>query len=665
MHHVQMKYIHYIILALILSSTFLFGQSPERPKKEIPLITDVVASINKAQGWMLQNNGEWISAQNKILFKNYSQNKRKGGKYGLGHDNFDNIDIRSITINNMVYSILIIYSQGGTYEFPVLEEGWNSYKMLTYYAFKEAKWNEMFPDSIVFNKPYAINMDVICTDEIVDYNEESYLFEIENHIRQAIYQQEQNNTNLIFAAYPVKIRDDHFFRFKFYETINKPEIYVKYLLEYNWEKLFRNYYYETDFEHFATFVRRIAVIDPSKINSPDYYLHFIKLGIDKFKEQEYRSALQNFIKASMVNPPDTVLISIALWKGKCKINLRSFNEAIEDFNQAIAMNPISNAGKNDWILAHFERGVAYNATHDYQNACEDWNFALQNGVNEAYEMIKKHCGKVSGNMSKAVNIEKSNKYFRQGIKKFKKGDHLKALHLFESSWENNTLSLDYKLPYYIGMCRYHLGDFVRSIDEFNLASTMSPDTFAPSYSNWTETFVMRGHAWQKIGFEELACENWNKALTLGNSNALNLINSFCENYQPETEKKHSNTKSTLDEGIAQSEAGNFAETISILNQVEENGIDSSHILLFSTRGNAKIKTGDYKGAINDFSRAIETGTVKNTPYYIVWINSHFNRGVAKYLSGDLQGACRDWKQATELGLSDPSALESIQTYCEE
>lgn len=660
-----MKYKSCIIFLFILSGSLLFGQSPERPKKEIPLITDVVASIKEAQGWMLQNNGEWINNQNKIPFKNYAQNKRKGGKYNLGLDNFDHIDIRSITINNEVLSILLIYSQGGNYEFPVLEEGWNQYNILTYYVFKEFKWNSMFPDSTVFNKPYAVNMDIICTDEIVDYNEESYLFEIENHIRQAIYQQEQNNTNLIFAAYPVKVRDNTYFRFKFYETINKPEIYIKYLLEYNWEKLFRNYYYETDYTDFSSFVHKIAAIDPSKVNSPDYYLHFIKIGIDKFNEEEYRSALQNFIKASMVNPPDTALISIFTWKGKCKISLKSYHEAIEDFDQAIAITPNTMAEKNNWIMAHFERGVAYNAIHDYENACLDWNFALQNGVGEAYDMIKKHCGRVAGDMTKAINIKKSNKYFERGMKKFEKAEHLKALHLFEASWENNVLSLDYRLPYFIGVCRYNLGDYVRSIDDFNLAASMNPDTFAPGYSTWTETFVVRGEAWQKIGFQEQACHDWLKALSLGNASALELIDKFCDNYQAKIQDENLNTQSTLSEGITAFESGNFETSINIFNQFEKNGPGPDAIVLFSYRGNAKNKTGDFQGAINDFTRAIESGADKNTPYYIVWINCYFNRGVSKYLSGDIKGACFDWKKAVELGLNDPDALEYIQMYCED
>jgi len=657
-----MKQRWFLIVLNTFCALMLWGQSPERPKKEIPLITDVIASIDKAQGWTLQNNGEWIDEQNKIPFKDYAQNKRKGGKYNLGQENFDNIIIRSITVNNTVYSILIVYSQGGKYEFPVLEENWTQFNVLTYYVFKEDKWILMFPDSTVFNKPYAVNTNITCTGEIIDYNEESYLFEIENHIRQTIYQQAQGNTNLIFAAYPIKLKDEKYFRFKFYETINKPEIYVKYLLEYNWEKLFRNFYYETSFEDFANFVGKIATIDPSKIKNPDYYLSFMNRGIEKFEKEEYRTALQNFIKASMVNPPDTALISIALWKGKCKLSLRTFNESLQDFDDAISRTPTTVSEKNSWILAHYERGRAYNAIHDYLNACEDWNFSLQNGVSEAFDMIKKNCDKTSSGMLKAINIEKSEKFFRKGIKKLDQEDYLKALHFFESSWKYNYLSKDFRLPYYIGVSRFHLEDYVRSIDEFEHSIILEPDIYDPDFITWTNSYVLLGNAWQKLNFYDYACENWHKAMTLGNADAVGLLDDYCANYTVDKLTEGELNETNIESVKRYADAGDFQTAASIVIAEEDLDTDST-LTLLSYRGKARFKTGDYTGAIADFSLIINRGAEKNTPYYMVLINSHFNRGTSKYFMGDRNGACLDWNKAVELGLTDPTALQYINSYC--
>ncbi len=343
-----MRYKNFLPVILLFCSPVLWAQSPERPRKEIPLITNVIATIDKAEGWMLQNNGEWINAKNKIPFKNYAANKRKSGKYGLGLENFDHVDLRAITINNTIYSILLIYAQAGAFEFPVLEEKWGQYNTLTYYVFKESKWSRILPDSVIFNRPYAVNTELVVHGEIDNFSEESYLFEIENKARQAIYQQTESNSNLIFAAYPVQIRDEKFFRFKLYETINKREIYIKYLLPHNRDKLFKTFYYELDFDDFTDFVENIRLIDPSRINDPDYYQYFFGLGRKKFEEEEYRSALQLFVKASMVNPPDSAMIPIFLWKGKAKLKLNSAGEALEDFDSVINREPMSIKTKTDW-----------------------------------------------------------------------------------------------------------------------------------------------------------------------------------------------------------------------------------------------------------------------------------------------------------------------------
>lgn len=524
---------YFLPLVFMFCAPLILAQSPERPRKETPLITNVIATIDKAQGWMLQNNGQWLSAENKIPFKDYEQNKRKSGKYALGEENFDRINLRSIIINKTVYSILLVYATDGSYEFPVLEQKWNQYKTLTYYAFKESKWRYIFPDSTIFNQPYAINTDLIVHGEIDNYKEESYLFEIENKVRQAIYQQAESNTNLIFAAYPVKVRDQKYFRFKLYETINKREIYIKYLLPHNRDKLFLNYYYEIEFENFANFVNNIALIDPARINEPGYYRHFMILGKEKYDEGEYRSALQLFVKASMVNPPDSAMIPIFLWKGKSKLQLNSATEALENFDSAIGRKPKNIKTKNDWLQAHFERGNAYYAIQEYALACEDWNFALQNGIGEAYEKIRKNCNRQSAGMTRPIDIEKSEKYFDRAMKKYKEAKYLKALHLFEKSWEYNYLSKDFRLPYYIGVCRFELGDFVRSIDEFDQAISMEPESFSKGYDTWTQAFVMRGRAWHQTGYPGKACKNWYQAKTRGNIDGESLLVIHCEDYEPE------------------------------------------------------------------------------------------------------------------------------------
>lgn len=652
-----------LLVFVLVIPIILFGQSPERPRKEIPLITDVIATLDKAEGWMLQNNGEWISSKNQIPFREYSLNKKKSGRYSLGKENFDHVDLRAITINDVIYSILLIYAKDGNYEFPVLEENWKEFNTLTYYVFKESKWNYIFPDSLIYNVPYAINTELVVDGVLNDYNKETYLFEIENHTRQAIYQQTDGNTNLIFAAYPVMIRDKKYFRFKLYETINKREIYVKYLLPYNRNKLFGTFYYELDFNDFVAFVGNIGLIDPNKMGDPDYYKQFMELGKKKFENEEYRSALQLFVKASMVQPPDSAMISIFLWKGKAKLQLNSGREALEEFDSAINRTPKNIQAKNDWVAAHYERGNAYYSLHEYPNACEDWNFALQNGIGDAFEKIKKNCDKGSDGMTRPINIEKSAKYFTRAMKKYDEGEYLKALHLFEKSWQYNYLSKDFNLPYYVGMSRYKLGDYVRCIDEFDQAAALEPESFSRDFNNWTNTFVMRGRAWLEIGYQENACSDWHKARDLGNSDGEALLMIHCPDFEPVKNVSQKGKNATLEDALKMAEDGDYEEALEAMTGLEATIPESEKIKYYTYRGTAKHKSGDYQGAIADFTSAIQQDA-ENSSYSAEWIFAHFNRGISKFKAGDISGACADWQKAIDLGLNDPDALKYVHTHCQ-
>lgn len=71
------------------------------------------------------------------------------------------------------------------------------------------------------------------------------------------------------------------------------------------------------------------------------------------------------------------------------------------------------------------------------------------------------------------------------------------------------------------------------------------------------------------------------------------------------------------------------------------------------RGNAKNNHGDYKGAIADYSNAIE----QNPDF----ADAYCNRGIAKGKLGDANGACSDFKKAAELG--NERANDLLQKHC--
>ena len=62
----------------------------------------------------------------------------------------------------------------------------------------------------------------------------------------------------------------------------------------------------------------------------------------------------------------------------------------------------------------------------------------------------------------------------------------------------------------------------------------------------------------------------------------------------------------------------------------------------------KGREGDFSGALDDYSKAIEINPKNAKAYY--------NRGYAKKELPDLKGACDDWKKAAELGVENAAEL---------
>ena len=76
-------------------------------------------------------------------------------------------------------------------------------------------------------------------------------------------------------------------------------------------------------------------------------------------------------------------------------------------------------------------------------------------------------------------------------------------------------------------------------------------------------------------------------------------------------------------------------------------------MAYKNRGIAKKKLQDYRGAIADYTKAIELN-----PYLAEAYN---NRGFAKLKLGQKDSACLDFSKAGELGLA--KAYELIKKYC--
>ncbi len=105
-------------------------------------------------------------------------------------------------------------------------------------------------------------------------------------------------------------------------------------------------------------------------------------------------------------------------------------------------------------------------------------------------------------------------------------------------------------------------------------------------------------------------------------------------------------------GIAQQQLKKYSQAINDFSMVITFGAPSFKSIGYYNRGILKNMTGDFAGAIPDFSQAIELDKKMAVAF--------FHRGIAKSKTGDMFGRMEDFREAARLG--DISAIAWLNTY---
>ena len=107
-------------------------------------------------------------------------------------------------------------------------------------------------------------------------------------------------------------------------------------------------------------------------------------------------------------------------------------------------------------------------------------------------------------------------------------------------------------------------------------------------------------------------------------------------------------------GYRRQESGDYYGAIADFSKIIEINPRSAYAVdAYVYRGNAKYYLEDYEGAIADFSKVIEINPRDTRAYG--------NRGISKKKLGDLKGACADWREASYLG--DGDAAKWVRNQC--
>jgi len=202
---------------------------------------------------------------------------------------------------------------------------------------------------------------------------------------------------------------------------------------------------------------------------------YFYMGNAYHSTREYDKAIENFDQALKLNPN---LAEAYNNRGNAYRHKGEFDKAIDDYNKALKLNP------ND-ADAYNNRGIAYDDKGEYDKAIDDYNKAL----------------KLNPNLAEAYN--------NRGVTYRHKGEFDKAIDDYNKALKLNPNYADaYNNR---GVAYRHKGEFDKAIDDYNKALKLNPN-YADAYNN-------RGNAYADKGEYDKAIDDYNKALKLNPNDA--------------------------------------------------------------------------------------------------------------------------------------------------
>lgn len=537
----MLKKIVLLLCPGILYAALLSSQPIERTIGNLPMISEVKSSLELATGYAFQDNGEWISAQNRIPYKVAEFNKSNKTYYKLGSDNFELLEIRDVMVKNELYIVFTIQYKLGWYEFPILMELWHWQNGLNYFVFKASKLKDVMPSEVKWDQPYIINMDALCSGILIDYDMKTLNSTIAYNIQKTLEKGTICSHNLLIAVWPVEAKGMQLTRFRLIQVMNKKKFYTPYLDEKNRDRLFASNYYETDYASFRAFIRYDEVNPMMATTDPRTGEEWFKRGVFNYRAGNYAQAISDLTEAAKYCPFDRFFMTYA-YRANARERMGDFTGAMKDYDKAISLKPAEQEYYSAWLTTIYNRGVAKFNVKDMLGACQDWHTAAQMGLQDAAmdANIKANCKNYNFTApsllpttveisSTVPNTDDYRRLYFEGMWKYQNGSYNEAV-------QNLNRALDLKpdiaiipsIYSYRGSSKLKLSDYRGAISDFDYCLAYMGSGKADS-SILKTVYYNRGLANFFLGNQAEACNDFRKAVRNGllDQESVNFIEQVC------------------------------------------------------------------------------------------------------------------------------------------
>jgi tetratricopeptide (TPR) repeat protein len=414
-----MKKILLLLLIVIANQLVAQQEVDEYELQNFSILSPVQSEIKQARGWSLQDNGKWAYSENRIPYTDSRTNTtRQPAVDALGLDNFTEIELRKIMIDDDQYNVLIKKYKDGEYEFEYLAKGWKSYNSLDVYVFRSEKLFEMLPEETPFNTMYLVDLECFYVGSIKNYEKtvvssrnlklanyatgavESFPSSKSGSYEDLIIRRIQdvksgkvvNDGNLLFAVYPIKSGEKEVVRFKFVKTYSNDNLIKIQTSPDNWPDLFDQHFYEVPFATFRSFVEDSRSYFVPVEEAPSAYTSHYNWGVLRYQIGDYLGAIEAFYLALDENPnADDFMLYAYLGNSLSKSGL--YRDAVAYFDKAIDLKPTKVMDYSNWVKNYFNRGVAKYYLEETEDACVDWKKSYDLGYGSASEYLNEYCGR--------------------------------------------------------------------------------------------------------------------------------------------------------------------------------------------------------------------------------------------------------------------------------